>query len=400
MVCANKLIQDGYCDISSYIESDIPKSHFSKQLTIGKSPVRFLYKPKYPTKETAFEIWREWAEKYADDLSMPLSNLDAQAIVYWIYAAYKTPEERVEQTRRIFSFIEEQYDVQNLSIIDGVIFKEDIVDLHIIRSFGEYIDVVQELDFEDGYIFYRGHANANYVLLPSVLRKASWTIHEQDMYNEARIECPNDFEKCKSHLDYLVHMQHYGLPTRLLDITKNPLVALYFACVDLPNDNGEVVVFKIGRKLIKYPKSDAVSILAALPLLKGRDRKELYDWATTGASNNSVDTLFHNIRLEKPAFENNIRPKDVLACLFVQPEKKNNRIIKQDGAFIICGLLQSNKTNTLNQYRFSNYSRKQIFIIKKSAKPQILEILDKLSINESHLFPEIADVTNYIKSKY
>ena len=130
------------------------------------------------------------------------------------------------------------------------------------------------------------------------------------------------------------------------------------------------------------------------------DYQDLYDWATTRSSNNSVDTLFHNIRLEKPAFENNIQPKDVLACLFVQPEKKNNRIIKQDGAFIICGILQPNKTNTLNQYRFSNYSKKQIFIIKKSAKPKILEILDKLSINESHLFPEIADVTNYIKSKY
>ena len=75
----------------------------------------------------------------------------------------------------------------------------------------------------------------------------------------------------------------------------------------------------------------------------------------------------------------------LLSLAACKPNKKNKK---------------PNKTNTLNQYRFSNYSRKQIFIIKKSAKPQILEILDKLSINESHLFPEIADVTNYIKSKY
>jgi len=345
-------------------------------------------------------MWREWIDKYGQTLVSPLSNLEAQAIIYWIYAAYKSSDERIEQTRRIFSFIERHYDVQNLSFFEGIIFKCDVIDLHVIGSFGEYIDAVQNIDLEDGYTFYRGHANANYVLLPSVLRKASWALHEQDMYNEARIECPNDFEKCKSHLDYLVHMQHYGLPTRLLDITKNPLVALYFACVDLPNDNGEVVVFKIGRKSIKYPTSDAVSILATLPLLKGIDRKGLYDWASAGASNNSVDTLFHNIRLEKPAFENNIQPQDVLACLFVQPEKKNNRIIKQDGAFIICGLLQTNQANILNKYRFSINSKKQIFIIKKTAKSSILKILDKLSINESHLFPEIADVTNYIKNKY
>ena len=41
---------------------------------------------------------------------------------------------------------------------------------------------------------------------------------------------PRDFSECKSALDYLVQMQHYGLPTRLLDVTTNPLVALYFAC--------------------------------------------------------------------------------------------------------------------------------------------------------------------------
>ena len=50
--------------------------------------------------------------------------------------------------------------------------------------------------------------------------------------------------------------------------------------------------------------------------------------------------------------------------------------------------------------RSVSQDKKQIFIIKKAAKAQILKILDKLSINESHLFPEIADVTNYIKSKY
>lgn len=41
---------------------------------------------------------------------------------------------------------------------------------------------------------------------------------------------PHSFSECKSALDYLVQMQHYELPTRLLDVSTNPLVALYFAC--------------------------------------------------------------------------------------------------------------------------------------------------------------------------
>ena len=50
---------------------------------------------------------------------------------------------------------------------------------------------------------------------------------------------PQSFSECKSALDYLVQMQHYGLPTRLLDMTTNPLVALYFACLEVSIiDNG------------------------------------------------------------------------------------------------------------------------------------------------------------------
>lgn len=40
--------------------------------------------------------------------------------------------------------------------------------------------------------------------------------------------CPNEF--LGNRFDSLVKMQHFGMPTRLLDTTTNPLVALYFAC--------------------------------------------------------------------------------------------------------------------------------------------------------------------------
>ena len=53
---------------------------------------------------------------------------------------------------------------------------------------------------------------------------------------------PQSFSECKSTLDYLVQMQHYGLPTRLLDMTMNPLVALYFACQPADDDAAAVAI--------------------------------------------------------------------------------------------------------------------------------------------------------------
>ena len=50
------------------------------------------------------------------------------------------------------------------------------------------------------------------------------------MFHDMVAYVPQSFSECKSALDYLVQMQHYELPTRLLDVTTNPLVALYFAC--------------------------------------------------------------------------------------------------------------------------------------------------------------------------
>lgn len=198
-------------------------------------------------------------------------------------------------------------------------------------------------------------------------------------------------------------MQHYGIPTRLLDITKNPLVALYFACEDLSDKNGEMIVFSVPKNEIKYSKSDTVSILSCLSVFdeveKGRFRRLANSKIEKKKFNEEIRRLVHEVRLEKPAFLSEIEKEELLKAYFVLPEKNNKRIIKQDGAFIICGLIDE-KNNVINNYKYKENDKIQIYIIESKNKNKIIKELDKLSISKAVLFPEIEEVAEYIKKKY
>ena len=100
-------------------------------------------------------------------------------------------------------------------------------------------------------------------MIPNIYRE-NIIKHEHILFKELLLRCPQDFEYCKTTFELLVKMQHYSLPTRLLDITINPLVALYFACQSKPKDDGEIIIFEIPKSDIKYYDSDAVSILSNL----------------------------------------------------------------------------------------------------------------------------------------
>ena len=112
-----------------------------------------------------------------------------------------------------------------------------------INSVSEFIEKIVHLDKEEGTeIFYRGHADKNWELLPSIFRTPNGVEKEHLLFRDMVAHEPQSFSECKSTLDYLVQMQHYGLPTRLLDMTTNPLVALYFACQPADDDVAAVAI--------------------------------------------------------------------------------------------------------------------------------------------------------------
>lgn len=133
---------------------------------------------------------------------------------------------------------------------------------------------------EDYRLFYRGVSKEQYALrekdYPGIYRHDNWIRNEDVMFYDLVARCPEYFKDCKTTFEHLVMMQHYEYPTRLLDITSNPLVALYFACGgkagagrDKKNsENGQVTTYQILKKDIRNYESDRVSLLSNLVSVK------------------------------------------------------------------------------------------------------------------------------------
>ena len=92
-------------------------------------------------------------------------------------------------------------------------------------------------------IYYRGQSNEEWEIRCSLFRE-NLLLNEEKLNNEILNRKPNDFLNCNNSLEKLILMQHYGIPTRLIDVTTNPLVALYFACQGNPDKDGVVFIFE------------------------------------------------------------------------------------------------------------------------------------------------------------
>ena len=407
-VCLDKMLSDGYFDMSVYIFGRIKKEEMYAQLIAQKSKYAVLYKDSYPKKENAFSVWKSKIDNSQDSYigeenHIELSSCESIAIVNWVYRTMSNSKEREEFTLELFKNVKELHGIQaRIEFSQGVAYNSAKVEVHFLSSVSSINKFVSSIvNANNEALFFRGHPDPNYRLKPSIMRSPKLYRNESKLYNELLIECPDDFEKCHSHLEKLVKMQHYGLPTRLLDITRNPLVALYFACVSHKETYGEIVLISCGRNEIKYPQSDTVSIISSFPAFSYEKQQEYRrlaeDPSITDKDFNRLATrLVHEVSFEKPAFRAEINKTDVLQNYIVYALKNNSRIIKQDGAFILCGLSADN--GSLEQFRYRSHGKTVIVLI--SQKESILKELDSFSINRATLFPEIECVSEYLKEKY
>ena len=211
-----------------------------------------------------------------------------------------------------------------------------------------------------------------------------------------------------TNLEKLAYMQHYGCPTRLLDITANPLVALYFACdgEQAAYQDGVVYIFGIDSEKIRYASSDRIQMLSKFAEFKRCDQEQLRYLSYRNLQSRKfpqdshrkyqdvvVEQYYHTVKRSNGAFERELNPIDLLAPQFVQPEKNNPRILKQDGAFIISGL---DKNADESNMKIRKYLVNEIHV-PALCKALIKDQLANVGISQATLFPEVDKVADYLK---
>lgn len=249
-----------------------------------------------------------------------------------------------------------------------------------------YVEGLFEKDtmYQD-HVYFRGQASVSWELLPSLFRDSE-RIHDENMMLEmANNMLWTELNDCRSDLEKMIRLQHYGLHTRLLDITYNPLVALFFACQtpSKPDDDKDGVVY-CGYK-------------------EGANTKTSYTIAEYVFNHNVFDinqTAFENI-----CKKNNVTQKDCGTIHLITPPLNNPRISAQNGAFIMSPLIKKDVDSHFYIATQADIKKElktafmKRYIIPENSKSSIIEELDYLGFNKATIFVDITQKLQYINEK-
>ena len=288
-----------------------------------------------------------------------------------------------------------------------------------VTSVAKYIDTLKDLTIQgiDGYqnedtrLYFRGES-ADYgdsAGQPGIAR-GKWLEgdSESDLFRECERRLSHEFATCKSTFEKLVLMQHYGIPTRVLDVSLDSLQALFFALYIDPkskmDDSGDgvVLVYEVSKKAICNWHSDKVSVIANVAVYahNNLDIRGIASDIETFNKDDSIHHLLHEIRAEKPHFRDEI-VKDHLESIYcVHPLLDNPRIKAQQGAFLIFGIdgdknhLATLETNKGPEIRLAKIR------IPQYAKAQIREELNLLGKTVDTVYPDWDGVSDYFARFY
>lgn len=277
-----------------------------------------------------------------------------------------------------------------------------------IESLSHFVDVVSaiKVDSKPGDRFniprllFRGQSSCSYKLCPSLGRQPNpywgntYSIIENKLIQKAQQKFPDLFSSIDYPVFLLAKLQHYGIATRLLDLTANALVALYFSCQGNLEEDGEVFAFSASPLSGYNPKVNAIA-----------DAYRLNEGATT-----TLEMYYYRVMNQKyyarnlyPDWEKNtevglnILREDLAQPLFIEVGNICERQKNQNGYFLLFPNRVNEVKNTLIitdelvSFNKSDQSVVARLTIPKEKKVVLKEQLKRFGITEEFLFMDDVD---------
>ncbi|MBN2261096.1 MAG: FRG domain-containing protein [Clostridiales bacterium] len=305
-------------------------------------------------------------------------------------------------------------------------------------------------------IWFRGQSRICYNLEPSLYRESikndivcpkhkhqyrSREVHsyyeETSMFNHFVTRMPNYQENYTTSFDWLCLMQHYELPTRLLDWTESILIALYFAVREYDNCDGvlyalnpgrlnEIARFSKSKRHICIPTSADVILRSNMAISRTIDQlrsnlmregtyevvlAEIQDediklWLQYGKSAKNIDFNKVKLKFSLPigVFPNRIndRMSMQLSVVTLFGGKSYDPKIKTNFDSNECFLEFKSLTEFNEEVSKINKKSKFLscFVVDKTAKRLLREQLKRIGIHDASLFPELEYQAKFIKKHW
>jgi FRG domain len=234
--------------------------------------------------------------------------------------------------------------------------------------------------FQGRYPLWRGHTNIDWSLRPEVFRPSRYArpYDELSLIRSFMALAESRYERCptnEDHIGWLMLARHFGLPTRLLDWSGSPLVALYFATlpdVD-PNADGCIWAIEPGLMNLQMVGESRIMLL---------DQPRVRELVEIAFQLNSAARGERIARVAGQAFAIGTREIDL-------------RVLVQQGAFTIHadGADLADLVQTSMQWRLA-------FRVHSTGKAALRELLIRLAIRRSSLFPDLGALAEELKSRF